>query len=90
MPRLDIIYRDLAAEPPPHLSGFEFNARQPGSPASSPAAQADLAMGVEILKAFLGTDIVVLGAPMYNFGFRANSKPGSTASSLPEKHSAIR
>jgi FMN-dependent NADH-azoreductase len=64
----------LAAEPLPHLSGFEFGARQPGSPAPTPAAQADLAVSAEILEEFLNADIVVLGAPMYNLGVSSQLK----------------
>ena len=63
---LDIVYRDLAAEPLSHLSGELFAARQ-GVVPESPAMQEDLAASQAVLDEFLGADIVVIGAPMYNF-----------------------
>ena len=65
-PDLDIVYRDLAAAPLSHLSGEHLAARQ-GAVPESPAMQADLAVSQAVLDEFLGADIVVLGAPMYNF-----------------------
>ena len=50
-PALAVTYRDLAAEPLPHLSA---DLLAPGQ--SSP-----------VLEEFLAADIVVVGAPMYNF-----------------------
>ncbi len=49
-PGLAVTYRDLAAEPLPHLSGDQL---PPGASA--------------VLSEFLAADIVVIGAPMYNF-----------------------
>jgi FMN-dependent NADH-azoreductase len=65
-PGLDEVYRDLAAEPLSHLSGEQLAARQ-GAVPESPAMQKDLAASQAVLDEFLGADIVVLGAPMYNF-----------------------
>jgi FMN-dependent NADH-azoreductase len=65
-PGLDIVYRDLAAEPLSHLSGEHLAARQ-GAVPESPAMQKDLAASRAALDEFLGADIVVIGAPMYNF-----------------------
>ncbi|HWY62645.1 MAG TPA: NAD(P)H-dependent oxidoreductase [Rhizomicrobium sp.] len=72
-PGLDIAYRDLAAEPLPHLSGELFAARQ-GAVPESPAIQKDLAASQAVLDEFLGADIVVIGAPMYNFGIPSQLK----------------
>jgi FMN-dependent NADH-azoreductase len=64
-PGLDIIYRDLTMTPLDHLSGPHLAAAQGAEPAS--ALQPDLAAGQTALQEFLAADIVVIGAPMYNF-----------------------
>ncbi len=64
-PGLEIIERDLAAEPLSHLSGAHLAAAQ--GAAASPALRDDLAAGQAALDEFLAADIVVIGAPMYNF-----------------------
>ena len=48
-----------------HLSGPHLAAGQGATPEASP--QPDIAAGQAVLEEFLATDIVVLGAPMYNF-----------------------
>ena len=65
-PGLDITYRDLAAEPLAHLSGEQLAAAQ-GAVPESPALRKDIATGQAALDEFLNADIVVIGAPMYNF-----------------------
>jgi FMN-dependent NADH-azoreductase len=64
-PNLAITYRDLSSTPLAHLSGSHLAAAQ-GAPAEAALAQ-DLAAGQAVLEEFLAADIVVLGAPMYNF-----------------------
>jgi FMN-dependent NADH-azoreductase len=64
-PSLDIVYRDLTATPLAHLSGSHLAAAQ--GAASDTALKQDLAVGQAVLDEFLDADIVVLGAPMYNF-----------------------
>lgn len=64
---LEITYRDLAAEPVPHLSGAYLAAGSMEPGAHEPALQRDLALGEAVLEEFLAADIVVIGAPMYNF-----------------------
>jgi FMN-dependent NADH-azoreductase len=72
-PGLDVTYRDLAAAPLPHLSGELFAARQ-GAVPEAPAIQQDIAASQGVLDEFLGADIVVIGAPMYNFGIPSQLK----------------
>ena len=72
-PGLDIVYRDLAADPLPHLSGELFAARQ-GAVPETPAIQKDIVASQAVLDEFLGADIVVIGAPMYNFGIPSQLK----------------
>ena len=65
-PGLDIVYRDLAAEPLSHLTG-EHLAAAHGAVPESPSVQKDIAASQTALQDFLAADIVVIGAPMYNF-----------------------
>jgi FMN-dependent NADH-azoreductase len=55
-PGLDVIYRDYADKPLPHLSGAYLAGQSE-----------DVAQGAEALEEFLAADIVVIGVPMYNF-----------------------
>ena len=64
-PDLGISYRDLTTTPLAHLSGSHLAAARGAEPAAE--VQADLAIGQAVLEEFLAADIVVLGAPMYNF-----------------------
>ena len=70
-PGTTVAYRDLAATPPAHLGGELLQALRPapGAPApDSAAVRAELALTEELLTEFLAADVVVVGAPMYNFG----------------------
>lgn len=61
---LDVAYRDLAANPLPHLSG-----------ASLAQADADeTATAAAVMEEFLSADVIVVGAPMYNFGIPSQLK----------------
>ena len=64
-PNLDITYRDLTATPLGHLSGLHLAASQGVAPEA--ALRDDIAAGQAVLEEFLAADIVVIGAPMYNF-----------------------
>jgi FMN-dependent NADH-azoreductase len=65
-PALEIVYRDLTITPLAHLSGSHLAAAQ-GAVPEAIALQQDLAAGQTVLEEFLAADIVVIGAPMYNF-----------------------
>ncbi len=64
-PSLDVVYRDLSQTPLAHLSGSHLAAAQ-GAPAPAELGP-DLAASAAALDEFLAADIVVIGAPMYNF-----------------------
>ena len=70
-PGIEVTYYDLAATPIDHLTGPVFTAAAQGDLAGvspqTPALQQDLAHGQKALEDFLAADIVVIGAPMYNF-----------------------
>mgnify|MGYP001544316498 CR=1 FL=1 len=63
---LTVTYRDLAAKPFSHLSGEHLAAAQGATP-ESVAVRDDLAASAIALDEFLAADVVVIGAPMYNF-----------------------
>lgn len=61
-PSLKITYRDLTAQPLPHWT--------PVFDAESPAAQ----LGQQVMDEFQAADVIVIGAPMYNFGIPSQLK----------------
>jgi FMN-dependent NADH-azoreductase len=69
-PGLEVTYRDLAAGPLQHLSGGHLAAAQ----GATPAAGLDIETGAAVLAEFLSADIVVIGAPMYNFAVPSQLK----------------
>jgi FMN-dependent NADH-azoreductase len=73
-PGLSVTYRDLAAEPPPHLTGALFAARLRPPQERTVGETRDAATTDAILEEFLAADVVVLGAPMYNFGIPSQLK----------------
>lgn len=66
-PGLEVTYRDLAAEPVAHFSGTLLAAFGATPDSWSAEQQKDVAHGGAALEEFLAADIVVIGAPMYNF-----------------------
>jgi FMN-dependent NADH-azoreductase len=65
-PGIRVTHRDLAADAALHLSSAHLAAGQ-GAPVVDESLQADLAKGGSYLEELLAADIIVLGAPMYNF-----------------------
>lgn len=72
-PAIQVVRTDLAAEPVDHLSGAEFLASQGIGPQDAAAEQA-VERNARLLNAFLAADIVVIGAPMYNFSLPSQLK----------------
>ena len=64
-PSLELVYRDLTQTPLAHLTGSHLAAAQ-GAPVPAELAS-DVAASGAVLDEFLSADIVVIGAPMYNF-----------------------
>jgi FMN-dependent NADH-azoreductase len=73
MPGVDVIRRDLDADPIPHLDSTLLAAVRPDIAANSPTSATD-EKGAAALEEFLGADIVVIGAPMYNFTIASQLK----------------
>lgn len=65
-PDLDVTYRDISAAPLSHLTGEHLAAAYGATP-ETPAVREDIAASAAALDEFLAADIVVIGAPMYNF-----------------------
>ncbi len=63
---LELQRRDLAASPLSHLSGAYLAGQSPDVQHDQ-AMQEDISLGGAVLAEFLAADIVVVGAPMYNF-----------------------
>jgi FMN-dependent NADH-azoreductase len=61
---LQVETRDLDAEPIPHLAGRTLGGHD----------DLERARGEAVLQQFLDADVVVLGAPMYNFGIPSTLK----------------
>lgn len=64
-PSLAVTYRDLSADPALHLSGDHMAAFQ-GAAVDDATVTADLVKGNAYMEELLATDILVIGAPMYN------------------------
>jgi FMN-dependent NADH-azoreductase len=71
-PGLEVTYRDLAANPVPHLSGG-YLAATAGAPGTE-SFQQELADSAVLMDEFLSADVVVIGAPMYNFAIPSQLK----------------
>ncbi len=68
-----VIRRDLDSDPIPHLDSRLLAAAQPGSDADA-ATRAEADRSAAILDEFLDADVVVIGAPMYNFAISSQLK----------------
>jgi FMN-dependent NADH-azoreductase len=67
-PTLEIVARDLDADPIPHLDSSSFGLR-PVEGGDDTAARS-----AAVLQEFLDADVVVIGAPMYNLGIPSQLK----------------
>jgi FMN-dependent NADH-azoreductase len=73
IPNLKIVRRDLDSDPLPHLGSRHLAAAQPNSTADD-ATRKDAEKAAAALQEFLDADIVVIGAPMYNFAIASQLK----------------
>ena len=72
-PEANMIYRDLATRPVGHLSAAHLAAAQGAVPETTDI-QDDINESSKVLDEFLAADIVVIGAPMYNFSVPSQLK----------------
>lgn len=72
-PEIEIIYRDLAADPALHLSGAHV-AAWAGESVNGAVLCSDIETGQDYVAELFEADIVVIGAPMYNFSIPSQLK----------------
>lgn len=71
----DVQYLDLAVDGPSHLSAESLGFRQPpASQALSDAQRRENAVSEALVSQFLAADVIVIGAPMYNFSISSQLK----------------
>jgi FMN-dependent NADH-azoreductase len=73
IPGLEVIRRDLDANPIPHLDSKRLPTVRPANAPVGAIGIVDEG-GSDVLDEFLTADIVVIGAPMYNFGIPSQLK----------------
>lgn len=72
-PGLRVVQRDLDADPIPHLDSRSLASVRPLPGLPAPAAS-DIEANAAVLREFLDADVIVVGAPMYNFGVPSQLK----------------
>jgi len=73
-PEGTVIYRDLAADPVPHLSADGITASYVPAEHRTPEQQAALALREQLISELEQADAVVIGTPMYNFTIPSSLK----------------
>lgn len=69
-----VLSRDLAREPLPHLDADLLGGWMKPAAEQSAAEQAALARSDQLIEELLAADVLVLGAPMYNFAIPSTLK----------------
>jgi FMN-dependent NADH-azoreductase len=70
---IEIVRRDIGADPVPHLTAETVGAIRSGE-AESEAGRAALALSDALIDELRQADLIVIGAPMYNFGMPSTLK----------------
>lgn len=73
-PGAQVRYLDLAREPLSHLTGEVLGARSAPADQRNTELLRDVAAGERALEDFLAADVIVVGAPMYNFSIPSQLK----------------
>lgn len=74
-PDTEVSYLDLAVDSPSHLSAESLGFRLPaGSDSLSAVQQRENAISEALVSQFLAADVVVIGAPFYNFAIPSQLK----------------
>ena len=74
-PATEVSYLDLAVDTPSHLSAESLGFRMPaGAEPLSDAQQRENAISEALVAQFLAADVVVIGAPLYNFAIPTQLK----------------
>jgi FMN-dependent NADH-azoreductase len=67
-PEGTVTYRDLAADPIPHLTAATGTARIVPAEERTPAQEASFALSARLIEEIKRADTLLLGLPVYNFG----------------------
>ena len=76
-PSADVVHRDLIENPISHLSGELLQVLRPApgsTPPSGPTLRAEADQTDPLIAELLGADVIVIGAPMYNFSIPSQLK----------------
>ncbi|MFE4174261.1 FMN-dependent NADH-azoreductase [Streptomyces sp. NPDC056909] len=73
-PEGEVIYRDLAANPVPHLDALTYYASFVDPAERTPEQSAAFALREELLAESEAADAIVIGAPLYNYGVTSGLK----------------
>ncbi|MFF3214780.1 FMN-dependent NADH-azoreductase [Streptomyces sp. NPDC002886] len=73
-PEGTVVYRDLAAEPVPHLDGLTVSAAYADPSTHTPEQAAAFAERLKLVEELERADAVLIGAPMYNFSIPSTLK----------------
>jgi FMN-dependent NADH-azoreductase len=73
-PDANVVVRDVAADPVPHLDGERFGAFLAKPEERTPEQQAVVAYSDQLIGELQNADVIVLGLPMYNFGIPSTLK----------------
>jgi len=73
-PRVQVVERDLAAEPVPHLDGARVGAFFAKPEERTAEQKAVIAYSDALINELRRADVIVLGLPMYNFGVPSQLK----------------
>lgn len=74
-PGTQVDYLDLAVDAPTHLNADSLGFRlAPGTPGLTEAQRQENAVSERLVSQFLAADVVVVGAPMYNFSIPTQLK----------------
>jgi FMN-dependent NADH-azoreductase len=73
-PGTEVSYLDLAADAPSHLSAESLGFRLPAGSVLSEVQQRENAVSEALVSQFLAADVIVVGAPLYNFSIPTQLK----------------
>src|SRR5690554_3038719 len=73
-PGTEVERLDLAVDTPPHFSADSLGIRRPAQGQISEAEQRENALSEALVSQFLAADVIVVGAPLYNFSIPSQLK----------------
>jgi len=73
-PGANVVVRDLAQNPPPHVGEAFVGGISTGPEQRTPEQNKALALSDELIDELLATDVVVVAVPMHNFGLPSTLK----------------